>query len=151
MRTVLKIMTQKNLDHLVKTSALNDLKNKTIQGNGFFSNAGLLDAWQLRDRDKMNFVKEKLDGKINANYMVDVSLEEGDGEMTKYLIHKFDAKPSLYAKQMAEINGHITLAKEIESYYELRNAVSIAHVHRKMGKDKKMRWSDCIPLEYQFL
>lgn len=44
--------------------------------------------------------------------------------------------PSLYAKQMAEINGYINLAKFVESFYPLRNNVSIFDVHCRMDNKK---------------
>jgi hypothetical protein len=115
-----------------------------------YTNEQLYNAWSDRNFIKMDMMKGKIDGKINTNMMVDISLENGDEEMTKYLLTKYDAKPSLYAKQMAEINGHIKLAKEIESVYGLRNNVSIKHVHWTMDENKNMCWNECIPLEYRF-
>jgi hypothetical protein len=99
----------------------------------------------------MDFIKQKMIGNANINYMVDVSLEEGDDEITKHLILNYKAKPSLYAKQMAEINGYIKLAKFVETFCELRNNVSIASVHCKINDKHGINWNYCIPEQFHFI
>lgn len=74
----------------------------------------------------------KLQGKLSTgqcNLFVDISLEEGNDSMTKFLINHFGCQPSLYAKQMAQINGHDKLALWAESHGILRNHTSYKSVH----------------------
>lgn len=116
-----------------------------------FTNYNLDDAWRQHDYDQIKVIHNKLGNEANLYYFVDVSLEEGDKEMTQFLINKLNAQPSLYAKQMAEINGHSELAKYVDHFGTFRNQTSIASVHRRRDKDGNIRWSECIPLKYQFL
>ena len=140
---------QKNLDNEVKLSSLQELKYQVSQQNGCFTIYGLLDAWKQKDTEKMDFIKEKMTNTANFNYMVDISLEEGNDKMTKYLINS-GARPSLYAKQMAEVNGHTKLAKFVETFYPLRNDVSIASVHCRIRNGTR-NWDSCIPEEFRFI
>jgi hypothetical protein len=136
-----------NIDDKVKAFTLDQLRESVDNGGAFFTNYGLVNAWKQGDYSKMDYIWGKIGKKSGiTNYMVDVSLEEGDEKMAKYLIAHYDARPSLYAKQMAEINGHIKLAKLIESLYPLRNSTSIFNVHWSA----KAGWNQCIPHQYQF-
>lgn len=114
------------------------------------TNYDLVDAWQHHNYDQIKIIHSQLNN-ANLYYLVDVSLEEGDKGMTQFLINNLNAQPSLYAKQMAEINGHVELAKYVESFGTFRNQASIASVHRRRGKDGNVRWSECIPFKYQFV
>lgn len=118
-----------------------DAKPKTDQELFF-------EAWSSNNYESMESFRNK---KINTDYAVDVSLEEGNEKMTKYLLSIYNAKPSLYAKQMAEVNGHIQLAKYVESLFPLRNQISIANVHRKIDANKQFKWNGNIPQQYQFI
>lgn len=142
---------RKNLDSDVKVGNLQSLKERVSNENGYFTGIGLISAWEQRDLEKMDFIRGKMEGRINTNFMVDVSLEEGDDKMTRHLISNYGAQPSLYAKQMAEINGHTKLAKLVETFYPLRNNVSIAHVHRRMDGKGRTTWADCVPEQYRFI
>ena len=59
--------------------------------------------------------------------------------------------PSLYAKQMANINGHVSLVNWIDTYTTQRNDIGIDSVHRRFDKNKGVfSWSECIPMEYRY-
>lgn len=82
-----------------------------------------------------------------CNLFVDSSLEDGNETMTKFLINQFKCQPSLYAKQMAQINGHQKLSLWVESYGTLRNNTNIKSVHYNYKSDQ---WSQMIPEEYRY-
>ena len=83
------------------------------------------------------------------NICVDTALEEGDEDMFKFLVNEFKCEPSLYAKQMANINGHHELITWIETMnVPLRNSIGIDKVHFKPKNANK--WDDTIPPEYRF-
>jgi hypothetical protein len=90
-----------------------------------------------------------VDSKLNPYYM-DVSLEEGWQEGFDFFASK-GVKPSLYATQMARINGFHQLAMKSESYQELRNKVSIKNVYYKFNsKNKTMEWNPIVPPNFRF-
>ncbi len=82
------------------------------------------------------------------NYFIDVALEDGREKMTKFLLSK-NIMPSLYAKQIAEINGHISLAKYVESYFDFRNRINIKNVHSNLVGSQYI-WNQNIPNEYRY-
>lgn len=101
---------------------------------------------------KNNDIKEltKYDYISNAkcNLFIDVALEEGNTDMVKVLTTQFKCQPSLYAKQMAHVNGHHKLALWIESYSTLRyGTIDIKKVHHNY---KTSKWNDCIPEEFRY-
>lgn len=105
------------------------------------------EALQARNFDKLRELKNILKGTLNITMFVDTSLEEGDGDMFKFLVNEYGEEPSLYAKQMAHINGHHSLVTWIETMgISLRNNIGIANVHYKNGQ-----WSDYVPKSYQFV
>ena len=109
-------------------------------------------AMQNRDFDKMKQMKEENKEINSLESIVDISFENGDGEMFKFLVNEFGAQPSLYAKQMASINNHNDLVTWTETMdVPLRNKVGIHSVHYKYNKDtNKLDWDDCIPSSYRF-
>lgn len=87
-----------------------------------------------------------LPGFLNYFYL-DSALEEGNEIVVNFLVQK-GYKPSLFANQMARINGHISLATKIESCIGYRNQVSIKNVYYNLNKP--FSWNTVIPIEYRF-
>ncbi len=81
-----------------------------------------------------------------CNMFVDVALEEGRTDMVKYLVNSHQCQPSLYAKQMAHVNGHHSLAAWTEDYAVQRNNTSIRTVHYR----PKTGWDKVIPEKYRY-
>jgi len=84
------------------------------------------------------------------NFYIDVALEEGNKDVVDFFRTK-DVKPSLFAIQMARINGHEKLAAEIESYVEVRNKINYKSVYWIYDRiNKKFIWNDIIPSAFRF-
>jgi len=82
-----------------------------------------------------------------CNIFVDTALEEGNSDMTKLLVNNFKCRPSLYAKQMAHVNGHHKLAFWTETYGQQRNDTDIKTVHYN---HKTKTWNNSIPEEFRY-
>jgi hypothetical protein len=80
-----------------------------------------------------------------CNMAVDAALENGDMEKLKTLMTQ--CQPSLYAKQMAHINGHHKAAFYVDVYGKVRNDTDIKNVHYNYKTNK---WRDVIPEEYRY-
>lgn len=99
-----------------------------------------------------NFIKMDQNFQPNNrnNFYLDVALEEGKDKIVEYFIQK-GYQPSLFANQMARLNGHTGLSNRIESYGGYRNKINIKDVFytydRKM---KSIYWSPVIPVEHRF-
>lgn len=84
------------------------------------------------------------------NFYIDISLEDGNTDIVNFFLNK-GVKPSLFANQIAKINGYNDLANKIESYYGYRNMVNIKNVYYTFDRtDKKMIWNPIIPQEFRF-
>jgi hypothetical protein len=142
----------------------NDIKGKTIQQieelkqlqeNKFdLTNIGLHNAYEENDKDKMIYLKQQFGLRLPGygNYHIDVAIETGNTDMSKYLVNDFNCQPSLYAKQMGRINGHKELVDWIDKFTEQRNNVGIDIVHRHYSKEKRTWvWNGVIPEEYRIL
>src|SRR5439155_14756399 len=142
----------------------NDIKNKSIDeikeleknhNNRFIiTNTCLHDTFYENNIDKMKFLKDKFQLSLpcfNGAFHIDVSVEEGNEMMAKFLVKEFNCQPSLYAKQMAHINGHHGLVFWMDNFSQQRNYIGIHNVHRRYDfKTKKMLWNNIIPLNYQY-
>ena len=83
-----------------------------------------------------------------CNMFVDSSLEEGNEQMAKFLVNEQKCVPSLYAKQMAHVNGHHKLSFWMDAYAtNTRNGPDIKTVHYNY---KQNQWANCIPEEYRY-
>lgn len=102
------------------------------------------------DLDKIKFLMDDLSvgTKVNLNVGLDVAIEEGDLEKTKYFISK-GASCSRYAKQMAVINKNYKTFLYADSYANERSNTGIEAVHKKFTKDGSS-WAECIPEEYRY-
>ena len=79
------------------------LENKTTPEQDFEN------AWMKNDYIKMEELKNLLPDNQIVNYLIDISLEEGDEIMVKYLLRNYAAYPSLIARELASMKGHIKL------------------------------------------
>ncbi len=88
---------------------------------------------------------------LKDNYFIDVALEEGKVDKVNFFLNK-GVKPSLYANQMARINGHNQLANQIDSLTDFRNKVNVKNVYWKYNQSNKtMYWSNpSIPNEFKY-
>lgn len=130
----------------IKNIVANILDNSTKSNIQYPSMTEFLNAWTTRDFRSLETMKEHKET-INTTFSVDISLENGDYEMFKYLVNNFNAHPSLYSKQMANINGHNQLITFMESMnVPLRNDIGIYQVHYNV---KKGSWNECIPNSFR--
>jgi hypothetical protein len=83
-------------------------------------------------------------------YRIDVATDTGDEEMVKFLTMNFNAKYSLYHKQMAMIGGHIGIVLWLEKFGQCRNNTTVFDVHRRMDrKTHKITYDNVIPVHMQ--
>ena len=79
-----------------------------------------------------------------SNVQIDVALENGDFP-TFYALYSQGVQPSLYAVQMAKING-VNFASDVR----VRNSIGIEHVHRKWNKSiGGWEWDNVIPMSFR--
>jgi hypothetical protein len=83
---------------------------------------------------------------IKCNSFVDYSIETGNVDMAKFLINTYNCKPSLYAKQMANINGHKSLVSWTNENSTQRDTPDIKSVYYSA----KSGWDNRIPVEYRY-
>jgi hypothetical protein len=84
------------------------------------------------------------------NYFIDIALDEGNKDVYNFFANR-NVKPSLFANQMARINGYNQLASEVESYTDFRNKVSVKDIYYKYDRtNKSMRWNPYVPNEFRF-
>lgn len=133
------------------------IENLRLNPNTIFelTNDAMDDAFHRNDMQKLKYLNKvfNLQLKSGGGYHIDISMEEGREEMTKFLIVEFGCVPSLYAKQMALVNRHIGLCMWVDEHLSSvgaenknnkRNDTGISKVHLKI-KDKKLCWDESIP------
>ena len=138
-------VTDMDADKLSVTD-LTLLKNQ--QHNFVLTSGSLFNAFHKNDKKKIKFLSD------NFNYMksgpcnlfIDSSLEDGNEDMAKFLVKEFQCQPSLYAKQMAHINGHHSLAFWADTFATQRNNVNIHTVHHRY----KTGWTNTVPEEFRY-
>ena len=113
--------------------------------------ARLINRDDCTDEEYINGLKDYIDKQPDQNFYcyVDIALEEGKEDFVKFLVMNFKdaAAYSLYAKQMAMINGHLKLALWVEKFGILRNKIDIRTVHYNYDTRS---WASCIPESYQY-
>lgn len=83
-----------------------------------------------------------------CSFFIDAAIESGQSEMAKVLTDRHECRASLYAVQMAMINGHNSTAFRYLSATngQFRNGTDIRTVHYR----PKSGWSDTVPPSFQF-
>jgi hypothetical protein len=82
---------------------------------------------------------------MNDYFKLDVAIENGD---LKTVIMYKDTGYSLYAEQMAIINGHAHVVSYINRHLTRRNSTGVVHVHSRYDKKSGKRvWDDCVPVQ----
>ena len=82
---------------------------------------------------------------------IDIATEKGKINEVQELHMTYKLKPSLYAKQMALVNGHIDTYKYVDKFIGTRGNIGIATVHKtRDSKTGKLEWSEVIPKAFQF-
>lgn len=108
----------------------------------------LINAYDNGNIIKMEYLAKAFDLNLKGqDFLLDNSLEYGHEAMAKFLAMKFGLKPSLYAKQMAHINGFISLSFWMDAFTTQRNSVSIGQVYKNKLTGQ---WSDVIPMKYRY-
>ena len=146
-------------DNYFINNELIDIQQYYDDNDVYFTNDALYDSFKKKDINKLQFLErdKRFRETLNSDsyriglpmplMFIDVSLEEGDMELFKYFLNDCKLQPSLYAKQMANINGHKSLITYMEVMGTvLRNSVNIMQVHYNA---KTRVWADCIPEEYR--
>ncbi len=103
------------------------------------------------NNNNINDMHKYYEPSLKDNYFIDVALEEGKIDKVNFFLNK-DVKPSLYANQMARINGHNILANQIDSLTDFRNKVNVKNVYWNYDRSNKtMYWSNpSIPNEFKY-
>jgi len=84
------------------------------------------------------------------NYYLDIALDDGKYDLVHFFLNK-GVKPSLFANQMARINGFNKLATQVESQTDFRNKVNIQNVYYNYDRhNKSMYWNTVVPEEFRF-
>lgn len=104
----------------------------------------------IDDNDLFNFIIENF--VINyPEFFIDITLDQGKKEMFKILKKYYpNKKPSLFAKQCAEINGYSELANYVDNFIGVRNNINVHNVYKKYIK-KKFIWNSYVPNEYKMI
>jgi hypothetical protein len=88
--------------------------------------------------------------KVFNPYMeIDIAVDEGRTEDAKQIYKKYNVKPSLYAKQMALVNGFPATNLWVDTI-GVRNQTGIDTVHEICTKDNGFQWSSAIPEQFRF-
>lgn len=112
------------------------------------------DAFEENNTSKLKYFKDNFSLTLpgNGNYYIDVSVENGNENMAKFLITEFGCQPSLYAKQMASVNGHTKLSLWIDVFAKQRNNIGIHDVHRTYNKEKhQFDWNGAILEQFRYI
>ncbi|QKF94539.1 hypothetical protein QKU48_gp1081 [Fadolivirus algeromassiliense] len=138
----------------IKDKHVDEIKTMKHDDNNDFklTNDAVFDAYKENNIEKIKYLTNTFNLKLtNTNYPVDESVEQGNETMAKFLINNFKAQPSLYAKQMATINGHNNIVFWLDRNATLRDTTTdIASVHRHYNRNtKQFEWDECIPVEYR--
>lgn len=81
---------------------------------------------------------------------IDIATENGNIELVKDLYANYNIKPSLYAKQMALINGYTKMVMYIENNIGVRNKVNIDMVHKKYNNSTKtFEYDEIVPNRFR--
>jgi len=139
-------VTDMDADKLSVTE-LTLLKNQ--RHNFKLTKDSLFNAFHKNDKEKLKFIANNFNYNLNGglcNLFIDSSLEDGNEDMVKFLVKEFQCQPSLYAKQMAHINGHHSLAFWADTFTTQRNDVNIHAVHHNY----KTGWANSIPEELRY-
>ena len=142
-------------DNEIRNKSVDEIKVlKTNQQNIFqLTDDALYDSYKEQNTHKMKFLKDSFNLKLagNGQFHVDIATEEGNEKMAKFLVEEFKSQPSLYAKQLAHINGYSGLSFWMDKYAQQRNDIGIDSVHKRFNKKiGKWIWNDCIPIESRY-
>jgi len=149
-------------DHIITDSdienkSINEIENlkKDKQNKFKITNDSLNNSFKENNIQKMKYLKDFFNLKLQGNgyFHVDVSIEEGNEKMAKFLVQEFGAQPSLYAKQMAHVNGHSNLSFWMDKYAQQRNNIGIDSVHKRFDGSKSGMgwfWSESIPEKFRY-
>ena len=134
----------KNLDHILELEKNKARFHLTVES--------LSHAVIENDTEKFKYLCDKNYCKFDphnilGNWFIDESLENGNEKMAKMLVTDFGCKPSLFAKQMAHVNAHHSLAFWMDSYATLRNQIDIKAVYHNY---KTREWDNVVPKEYRY-
>jgi hypothetical protein len=115
------------------------------------SNQDILNKFDIafHNNDLINMEKCFTNSPRN-NYYLDISLENGNTSLINFFLAK-GIQPSLFANQMARINGFHNIANYIDSCTNFRNNINIKNIYYNYNKNhKKFYWDPIIPHEYRF-
>jgi hypothetical protein len=137
-------------DELIRHKTLEETKSIIDNYKGDGKNikltfASVNAAIMENNYDKLKYIVD-YGAPVKKTLLVDIALDNGNDDMTRYLITEHGCKPSLYAKQIAVINGNLKLASFVDFSGTLRSNTGIISVHWGLNG-----WHDCIPQEYRSL
>jgi len=116
------------------------------------TNMAMHDAYTENNIDKLKYLNNNFGLRLPTLgcYHVDVSIEEGNDNMAKFLVTDFKCAPSLYAKQMSQINGHTDLVTWVDANSIQRNDIGIQNIHGRYDlKTKQWRWDSWVPEQFR--
>lgn len=130
--------------------------------NGFPNMYLYVDTYiKTRDGENINDTPDKMyqsihDGTFDSLYggrkgnilEIDKAVEYGDMDKVKKVCTGGE-KPSLYAKQMALINGHVDMVAYVDTCVGTRGIVGVDTVHYKMYKGN-VGWDENVPEKFRY-
>ena len=131
---------------------MGNIFGQEINNNRIIDRNELEDILQKRDFNKLEQLYNENKNNISIQELIDEAVENNDFEMLKFLSFHLNKnnldenKPSLYAKQMAHINGYHGIAHFIDEFVGCRNNIGIYTLHY----DLEEGWRDIIPENHRY-
>ena len=138
----------------IKNMTIDTIKSLKQKPNNEFqlTCTAMQQAYDMDDMDKLKYLHDTFDLQLPTlgGLHVDSAIEEGNTDRAKFLVNNFGYQPSLYAIQMAEINGHHDLANWVNENSTLRNNFGIQNVHSRFDKNNGgWVWDNWVPEAYR--
>jgi len=145
------LITPTKTDDDIKEKSIADIKVMMYDNNFKLTNQSMHNAFLENNKEKMSTEFGLKLPCNNGMYHIDVATEEGDFEMVKYLVTNHKCQPSLYAKQMAHINGNSNIVFWLDANSTQRNKTTIDKVHKRFNRcEGTWIWNKMIPTQFTY-
>lgn len=134
----------------IKDQSINTIRQLNHLKRGFKLTPQCLDdAYEENDQKKFKYLTDVFGFNMKGglcNKFIDIAIEDGNKDMAEFMAREYQCQPSLYAKQMAHINGHHALSFWADTYLTQRSNTDIKTVHHSY----KTGWSAYVPEEFRY-